>query len=135
MDFLERSGNIVESNRRISFFYCQTVAVIHIHSANRQNEILSNCCSIHPVGGCGKGHIVDIFANRTEEQYFSRLVAYEEIKEQEYNLSVSTYVEAEDTREKIDIVQLNAEIAQIVAREEVLRAEIDKIIAEIEVDA
>ena len=78
--------------------------------------------------------IVDIFANRTEEQYFSRLAAYEEIKEQEYNLSVSTYVEAEDTREKIDIVQLNAEIAQIVAREEVLRAEIDKIIAEIEVD-
>lgn len=78
--------------------------------------------------------IVDIFANRTEEQYFSRLAAYEEIKEQEYNLSVSTYVEAEDTREKIDIVQLNAEIAQIVAQEEVLRAEIDKIIAEIEVD-
>ena len=57
MDFHERSGNIVESNRHISFFYCQTVAVIHIHSANRQNEILSNCCSIHPVGGCGKGHI------------------------------------------------------------------------------
>ena len=45
---------------------------------------------------------------------------------------MSTYVEAEDTREKIDIVQLNAEIAQIVAREEVLRAEIDKIIQEIE---
>ena len=41
-------------------------------------------------------------------------------------------MEAEDTREKIDIVQLNAEIAKIVAREEVLRAEIDKIIGEIE---
>jgi len=47
-------------------------------------------------------------------------------------LSVSTYVEAEDTREKIDIVKLNAEIREIVAREQVLRAEIDKIIAEIE---
>ena len=45
---------------------------------------------------------------------------------------MSTYVEAEDTREKIDIRQLNAEIAQIVAREEVLRAEIEKIIGEIE---
>ena len=54
--------------------------------------------------------------------------------EQEYNLSVSTYVEAEDTREKIDIVKLNEEIAQIVAREQVLRDEIDKIIAEIEVE-
>ena len=50
----------------------------------------------------------------------------------DYNLSVSTYVEAEDTREKIDIVKLNAEIREIVAREQVLRDEIDKIIAEIE---
>lgn len=76
--------------------------------------------------------IVDTFAKRTQEPHFSHLAVYEEIAQQEYNLSVSTYVEAEDTREKIDIQQLNAEIAQIVAREEVLRAEIDKIIAEIE---
>ena len=54
-------------------------------------------------------------------------------KENAYNLSVSTYVEAEDTREKIDIVKLNAEIAEIVAREQSLRDEIDRIIAEIEV--
>ena len=79
--------------------------------------------------------IVDTFANRTEEAHFSHLAGYEEIAGQEYNLSVSTYVEAEDTREKIDIVALNAEIAQIVAREDALRTEIDKIIAEIEVDA
>lgn len=76
--------------------------------------------------------IVDTFARRAEEAHFSHLAGYEEIKEQEYTLSVSTYVEAEDTREQIDIVQLNAEIAQIVAREDALRAEIDKIIGEIE---
>ena len=76
--------------------------------------------------------IVNTFANRTEEAHFSHLASFDEIAEQDYNLSVSTYVEAEDTREKIDIRQLNAEIAKIVAREEVLRAEIDKIIAEIE---
>ena len=45
---------------------------------------------------------------------------------------MSTYVEAEDTREKIDIVKLNAEIEEIVKREELLREEIAKIIAEIE---
>ena len=50
----------------------------------------------------------------------------------EYNLSVSTYVEAEDTREVVDIVKLNAELKEIVAREQVLREEIDRIIAEIE---
>ena len=77
--------------------------------------------------------IVDTFAGRAEVAHFSHLAAYEEIREQEYNLSVSTYVEQEDTREKIDIVKLNAEIEQIVAREQVLRDEIAKIIAEIEV--
>lgn len=76
--------------------------------------------------------IVDTFASRTEEAHFSHLASYEEIAGQEYNLSVSTYVEAEDTREKIDIVQLNAEIIQIVAREEKLRNEIKLIVREIE---
>lgn len=69
-----------------------------------------------------------------DRQYFSRLLPNSEAAEQDYNLSVSTYVEQEDTREKIDIVKLNAEIKEIVVREQVLRDEIDKIIAEIEVE-
>ena len=80
-------------------------------------------------------HIVDVFAKREEVEHFSHLASYEEVSGNDYNLSVSTYVEAEDTREKIDIVKLNAEIEELVAREQVLRDEIDKIIAEIEVDA
>ena len=76
--------------------------------------------------------IVDTFTGRAEVTHFSHLAAYEEIREQEYNLSVSTYVEQEDTREVIDITALNAEIEKIVAREQVLREEIDKIIREIE---
>ena len=76
---------------------------------------------------------MDTFANRAEEAHFSHLASYEEIADNDYNLSVSTYVEVEDTREKIDIVKLNAEIEKIVAREQVLRDEIAKIIAEIEV--
>lgn len=78
--------------------------------------------------------IVDTYANRTEEKHFSHLASYEELVENDYNLSVSTYVEAEDTREKIDITKLNAEIKEIVAREATLRAEIDAIIEEIEAD-
>ncbi|MGN0707184.1 MAG: type I restriction-modification system subunit M [Faecalibacterium sp.] len=76
--------------------------------------------------------IVDTFAQRTEEAHFSHLADYAEVQGNDYNLSVSTYVEAKDTREKIDIVKLNAEIAQIVARENELRAAIDRIVAEIE---
>ena len=77
--------------------------------------------------------IVDAFVNRQDAQYFCRLVPNEEIAKQEYNLSVSTYVEQEDTREKIDVVRLNAEIERIVAREQVLREKNEKIIAGIEV--
>ena len=61
-----------------------------------------------------------------------RLVSNKEIAEGDYNLSVSTYVEQEDTREVIDIARLNADLREIVARENALRAEIDKIIEEIE---
>ena len=75
---------------------------------------------------------MDTFAGHAEVAHFSHLATYEEIREQEYNLSVSTYVEQEDTREVIDITQLNEEIRQIVAREQNLREEIEKIVAEIE---
>lgn len=78
-------------------------------------------------------NILKQFTDREDVEYTCHLASYEEVVENDYNLSVSTYVEAEDTREKIDIVKLNAEIKEIVAREQVLRDEIDKIIAEIEV--
>ncbi len=76
--------------------------------------------------------IVDTFAKREDVEHFAHLASFDEIAENDYNLSVSTYVEAEDTHEQVDIVKLNAEIAEIVARENVLREEIDKIIAELE---
>ena len=78
--------------------------------------------------------IVASFVDREDKDYFCRLVPNDEIAEQDYNLSVSTYVEQEDTREVINITELNAEIKRIVAREQVLRDEIDKIIAEIEAE-
>ena len=79
-------------------------------------------------------NIVNAFTKREDIEYMCRLVPYDEVKEENYNLSVSTYVEQKDTREKVDIVKLNAEIKEIVAREQVLREEIDKIIADIEGD-
>ena len=78
-------------------------------------------------------NIVKIFTDRKDIEYVAKLVSNTEIEENDYNLSVSTYVEKEDTREKIDIVELNKQIEEIVAREQVLRDEIDKIVKEIEV--
>ena len=80
-------------------------------------------------------HIVDMFKDRKDIEHVVHLADYSEIVGNNYNLSVSSYVEPEDTREKVDIKKLNAEIKEIVAREKVLRDEIDKIIAEIEVVA
>ena len=76
--------------------------------------------------------IVNIFTSRTDKEHFSHLASYEEIVDQDYNLSVSSYVEVEDTREHIDIHKLNAEITEITMRVNSLRAKVDAIIEEIE---
>ena len=78
-------------------------------------------------------NILKIFENREDVQYISKLVSNKEIEANNYNLSVSTYVEKEDTREVIDIKELNKQIDEIIKRENILRDEISKIIAEIEV--
>ena len=77
--------------------------------------------------------IVKWYTSRQDVEHIAHVASLEEVESNKYNLSVSTYVEAEDTREKIDIVKLNVEIKEIVAREEILRKAIDEIIAEIEV--
>ena len=79
-------------------------------------------------------NILKIFENREDLQYISKLVSNKEIETNNYNLSVSTYVEKEDTREVIDIKELNKQLDEIVKRENILRDEISKIIAEIEAD-
>ncbi len=76
--------------------------------------------------------IIDAYKNRANSDHVSILVPNSDIAEQDYNLSVSTYVEQKDTREVIDITVLNAEIEKIVAREDVLRSKIKTIIEEIE---
>ena len=81
------------------------------------------------------GTILDLYTKRAESDHIAVLVPNKDIAAQDYNLSVSTYVEQKDTREVINITKLNAHIEEIVAREQTLRDEINKIIAEIEVGA
>jgi len=76
--------------------------------------------------------VLDAFIKREDIEYFACLVDNSEIAENEYNLSVTSYVEEEDTSEPVDIVELNAEIARIVARQAALRTEIDAIVADLE---
>lgn len=75
--------------------------------------------------------ILTSFENKESKDYFAQAVAYDKIVEEDYNLSVSTYVEKEDIREKIDIDVLNKEISETVAKIDRLRAEIDEIVKEL----
>ncbi|WP_261434107.1 type I restriction-modification system subunit M [Xiamenia xianingshaonis] len=78
--------------------------------------------------------IADAVFSRSEEEHFSKIVSNDDVLANDANLSVSSYVEKEDTREEIDIRSLNAEIARIVAREQELREQIDAIVADLEGD-
>jgi len=81
-----------------------------------------------------EGHIetiIEAFAAKENSAHFVKMVTYEAIVANGYNLSVSSYVEAQDNREVIDIDELNSEIAATVAKIDTLRADINTIIAEI----
>lgn len=76
-------------------------------------------------------NIVKMFVERKEIKHVCHFAKLNDIEANDYNLSVSSYIEPEDTREVIDIVKLNKEIKEISAKNESLRADIDKIIKEI----
>lgn len=76
--------------------------------------------------------ILNAYVSRENVLHFATLASYDDIVKNNYALSVSTYVEAEQTKEIIDIAQLNQNIATIVERQSALRQEIDAIVAKLE---
>ncbi|HFE39022.1 MAG TPA: type I restriction-modification system subunit M [Gammaproteobacteria bacterium] len=76
--------------------------------------------------------IMELFDSKEKADYVAESVPMEKIAANDYNLSVSAYVEPKDTREVIDIVKLNAELKTTVAKIDQLRSEIDTIVARIE---
>jgi type I restriction enzyme M protein len=75
--------------------------------------------------------IMELFANRKDEQYLAKLVKNDDILANDCNLSVSSYVEQEDTREVINITEVNAKLESLVAEGNDLNAKIDAIIKEL----
>ena len=72
------------------------------------------------------------YITRDDQTHFSRLVDHTDIAENDYSLSVTSYVVAEDTREVVDIKSVNNTITEIVNRQSVLRREIDEIVADLQ---
>ncbi len=103
-------------------------SILFIDASEEYEKAVNN----NKLSGDNINNILKCCTDREDKEYFSRLVPNAEIEKQNYNLSVSTYVEKKDTKEAVDINELNKEIKRIVQRESHLRDEIDKIIAEIE---
>jgi type I restriction enzyme M protein len=76
--------------------------------------------------------IMEIFDSKVDVAHIAASIDNAKIAENDYNLSVSSYVAAKDNREKVDIKTLNEEIATTVKKISLLRADIDTIIKEIE---
>jgi type I restriction enzyme M protein len=76
-----------------------------------------------------------VFSSKANVEHFAASIPVEKIVANDYNLSVSSYVEVKDTREVVDIVQLNAEIKTTVDKIDQLRKDIDAIVAEIDLPA
>lgn len=76
--------------------------------------------------------VLEAFTVRQDADYFAKLVTNEAIAENGYNIAVSSYIAAEDTHVAVDITELNAEIARIVARQATLRMSVDGIVADLE---
>jgi len=113
------------------------IAQLAMHKQTSVNKIYD------PAAGSGSlllqakkhfdAHIIEeVFDTKENVPYFAALVDHATVAGKDYNLSVSTYVEAKDNREVVDIGQLNAELASTVSKIDRLRADIDAIVAEIE---
>ncbi|KAA0206547.1 type I restriction-modification system subunit M, partial [Candidatus Uhrbacteria bacterium] len=123
-------------------FFGTTIAtcVIVLKKSKKDNKILFIDASAEFVRGGNKNKlsevnrkkILDAYVARKDAEHFAKLVDNKAIGDNEYNISVSSYVVGKDTREVVDIVKLNAEIKEIVKREQELRVKIDKIVADIE---
>ena len=123
-------------------FFGTTIAtcIIVLKKSKRDNAVLFIDASAEFVRQCNKNklseanraRILEAFTARQETDHFVALIHSAMIADNEYNLSVSSYVTAKDTLIATDISELNAEIARIVARQQELRTAIDAIVADLE---
>jgi len=123
-------------------FFGTTIAtcIIVLKKSKKDNKTLFIDASAEFVRGGNKNKlsdanrakILEAFTERTDKEYFAKLVDNKTIEENDYNIAVSSYVVGEDTREVVDIIELNEKIAKIVERQNELRTAIDEIVADIE---
>jgi type I restriction enzyme M protein len=123
-------------------FFGTTIAtcIIVLKKSKKDNKILFIDASAEFVRNGNKNKlsetnrlkILEAFSTRIDSEYFAKLVDNKDVATNDYNIAVSSYVTAEDTREIINITELNAKIDKIVAKQNELRKAIDEIVTDIE---
>ncbi len=123
-------------------FFGTTIAtcVIVLKKSKKDNAVLFIDASAEFVRGGSKNKITEAnrkkilngFINRKDIDHFAKLVLNSDIAENDYNIAVSSFVEQENTAEDVDILKLNAHIAEIVIKQNKLRTAIDEIVADLE---
>lgn len=123
-------------------FFGTTIAtcIIVLKKSKKDNSILFIDASaefVHlgnknKLAEANRKKILDAFIRRNGTDYFARLVPNSDVAANDYNIAVSNYVEQENTTEEVNIEELNAHIAEIVTRQNELRAAIDEIVANLE---
>lgn len=123
-------------------FFGTTIAtcILVLKKSKKDNKTLFIDASAEFVRGGNKNKlsetnrkkILDAYIKREDIEYFAKLVDNKTIAEQDYGISVTNFVIAEDTREVVDIVELNKDIEEIVKRQSELRVAIDEIVRDIE---
>ncbi|MBR4226605.1 MAG: type I restriction-modification system subunit M, partial [Candidatus Methanomethylophilaceae archaeon] len=125
-----------------NLFYGTTIAtsILVLRKSKPSNDVLfidasSECVKVtnnNKLSQENIDRILNVFKDRNDVQYLAKVIPNGDIADNTYNLSVSQYVEKEDTHEEIDIGALNKEIEKIVMREDELRKEIDRVVNEID---
>lgn len=79
-------------------------------------------------------NIVDLLKDRKSIENKSYLATYDEVKENDYNISVNSYLKTNTEDNKIDIAEVNKMLSEVVPKQEQIRKELEEIIKELEVD-
>mgnify|MGYP000642866654 FL=1 len=79
-------------------------------------------------------NIINLLKNRVSVENKAYLATYDEIKENDYNISVNSYLKTNTIEVKIDIEEVNRKLAEIVPRQQQIRKELEEIIRKLESD-
>lgn len=95
---------------------------------------MKKATNINKLSDTNINNIINLLKNRVSVENKAYLATYDEVKENDYNISVNSYLKTNTNETKIDIKEVNKKLAEIVPRQQQIRKELEEIIRELESD-